>query len=158
MIGEWGYDPEGTRAAEYYGLTIDLLDEYAESWAFWVWKEDSQDSWGLHDRDPLTGAWSEREALVRALSRPRPERIAGWPRHFGFDPESGVLEVRFRGEDSVTAPNEVYLPERTPGGFTVRCDGVPVTGATRDPATGLVEVDCSGEGEHTLLVEGLGGV
>ena len=57
----------------------------------------------------------------------------------------------------MAAPNEIYLPERTTS-FTASCDGTPVAGLTRDPATGLVEIDCGGEGEHTLLVEGLDGV
>lgn len=157
VIGEWGYDPRGIRAEDYYRLSVELMDEYAESWAFWVWKEDSQDSWGVHDYDEATHTWSERPLVVRALSRPRPERIAGWPRRFGFDAERGVFEMQFRGEASVTAPNLVYLPERAPSTFRVSCDGVE-RAATRAPATGLVEIDCGGEGEHVLRIEGLEGV
>jgi endoglycosylceramidase len=158
VIGEWGYDPRGTRAEDYFRLSVELMDEYGQSWAFWVWKEDSQGSWGLHDHDRDAGTWSERELLVRSLSRPRPERIAGWPRRFGFDAEAGVLEVRFRGEAEVTAPHEVYLPERAPTTFRVTCDGAPVPGLRREASTGLVAVPCNGEGEHVLRVEGLEGL
>jgi endoglycosylceramidase len=158
LIGEWGYDPRGIRAEEYYRLSVELMDEYGESWAFWVWKEDSQGSWGVHDFDRDGGVWRERALLVRSLSRPRPERIAGWPRRFGFDAEAGVLEVRFRGEAAVTAPNEVYLPERAPAAVRVTCDGVAIAGLRRDTRTGLLAVPCGGVGEHVLRVEGLTGL
>jgi hypothetical protein len=155
LIGEWGYDPNGIRAEEYLVWNAELADEYAESWAFWVWKERSQGQWGMHDYDEATDTWTERPLLVRALSRPRPERIAGWPRRFGFDVATGVLEVRFRGEDAVTAPSQLYLPERAPATFRVRCDDAELTGLSRDPASGLVEVPCNGDGEHVIRVEGL---
>jgi endoglycosylceramidase len=158
LIGEWGYDPNGIRAEEYLAYNVELMDEHAESWAFWVWKERSQGSWGLHDYDAATDTWSERPLVVRALSRPRPERIAGWPRCFRFDAATGVLEVRFRGEAGVTAPSEIYLPERAPGTFRALCDGVEASGLARDAATGLVSVPCNGEGEHLIRVEGLEGL
>lgn len=158
VIGEWGYDPNGIRAEEYLLFNVELMDEYAESWAFWVWKERSQGSWGLHDYDAETGAWTERPLLVRMLSRPRPERIAGWPRRFGFDAAAGVLEIRFRGEDGIVAPTTIYLPERAPASFRVTCDGAEVPGLVRDGATGLVDVPCNGDGEHVIRIEGLAGL
>ena len=156
LLGEWGYDPDGIRADEYYAMQVELMDEYVESWALWVWKERSQDSWGVHDFDAATGAWTERPRVVNAISRPRPERIAGWPRRFGF--EGGVLEVRFEGEAGLTAPSQIYLPERAPSTFEVRCDGTLASGLARDPATGLLSIPCNGEGEHTIEVRGLDGL
>ena len=158
LIGEWGYDPNGIRAEEYFTTQVELMDEYAESWALWVWKEESQGSWGVHDHDETTGAWSERRAIVDAISRPRPERIAGWPRRFGFDAARGVLEVRYRGDSDVVAPTVVYLPERAPTDLVFECDGATLVAATRDAATGLVEVPCAGEGEHVVRVLGLDGL
>jgi hypothetical protein len=157
VIGEWGYDPNGIRAEEYFTWQVELMDEHAESWALWVWKERSQGSWGVHDYDATTDTWTERPIVVNAISRPRAERIAGWPRRFGFDATTGVLEVRFRGEDAVTAPSEIYLPERSPRSFEITCDGAVVS-AERDPATGLLEVACNGDGEHTIEVSGLEGL
>ena len=157
LIGEWGYDPNGIRAEEYFTIQVELMDEHAESWALWVWKEQSQGSWGVHDYDATTGAWTERALVVNAISRPRPERIAGWPRRFGFDAATGVLEVRFRGEAAIDAPSVIYLPERASGAFEVTCDGAAVS-ASRDAATGLVEVPCNGDGEHTIEVRGLDGL
>jgi hypothetical protein len=157
VIGEWGYDPAGTRADEYYALEVDLMDEHAESWALWVWKEQSQGSWGVHAYDATTDTWSEREVVVRAITRPRPERIAGWPRHFGFDAARGVLEVRYRGESDVVSPTLVYLPLAA-SSFAVSCDGTAIEGLARDASTGLVAIPCAGPGEHTVLVTGLDGL
>ncbi len=158
VIGEWGYDPNGIRAEEYFTLTVELMDEYAESWALWVWKEDSQGSWGVHDIDTATGAWSERSVVVNAISRPRPERIAGWPHRFAFDAASGVLEIRYRGEAAIDAPTLVYLPERAPSSFVVECDGVTLPGIVRAERTGLVEIPCVGDNEHIVRVRGLEGL
>jgi predicted lipoprotein len=49
------------------------------------------------------------------------------------------------------------LPERSPRSFEITCDGAVVS-AERDPATGLLEVACNGDGEHTIEVSGLEGL
>ena len=51
----------------------------------------------------------------------------------------------FWDEDEV---HEVYIPEAAATTFTARCDGTPLT-ATRDAASGLVELPCEG----VLIVE-----
>jgi hypothetical protein len=85
--GDWGYDPNGVRAEEYVVYDAEPTDEHAAPWTFWVWKERAQGSRVLHDGDAATDSWSDRPTVVRARSRPRPERIAGrgasaWPRRW----------------------------------------------------------------------------
>jgi endoglycosylceramidase len=154
FVGEWGYDPAGIRAEDYYTTQVDLFDEYGESWAYWVWKEQSQGSWGLHDYDAVTDTWSERPMVRRALSRPRAERIAGWPRAMRYDPVARRFELRFDGDAAITAPTELYVPEPADfaASFAITCDGAAVD-APRDAATGLVAVSCAGAGLHTLVLE-----
>ncbi|MCS6856835.1 MAG: cellulase family glycosylhydrolase [Sandaracinaceae bacterium] len=159
LIGEWGYDPRGIRAEDYYRMQVELMDEYAESWALWLWKEQSQGRWGVHDYDDATGRWRERPLVVRAITRPRPERIAGWPRRFGWNASEKSLEIRFRGEASIRAPTTIYLPERALPGYRVFCDGREIIPSpSRDPRTGLIAVECNGDGEHVIRVEGIEGV
>lgn len=154
FVGEWGYDPSGTRAEDYYATQVDLFDEHGESWAYWVWKEQSQGSWGLHSFDAATGAWTERPMVRRALSRPRAERVAGWPRFMRYDPVARRFELRFDGDPALTAPTELYVPEPADfaSSFALSCDGVAVD-APREASTGLVAVSCPGAGSHTLVLE-----
>jgi endoglycosylceramidase len=154
LVTEWGYDPNGIRTDDYVAAQGDLQDEYGESAALWLWKERSQGAWGLFDYDAASGRWSERASFRRALARVYPEAIAGWPRTWQYDRARKRLELAYEGSATVTAPTVVYVPaaEDFSPRFTVTCDGRAVMSA-RDPATGRVEVGCSGPGEHTVVVQ-----
>jgi hypothetical protein len=129
------------------------MDEFGESAAFWVWKEESQGGWGLFDHDASTGQWTERAAVRRALTRVMPEAIAGWPEGWSYDRAARAFALRYQGDARVTAANRIYVPapEDFAQDFAVQCDGAAVTVA-RDPATGLIDVPCNGAGEHTVTV------
>jgi endoglycosylceramidase len=145
FIGEFGIGPEQTNYELYLRYQYELQDEYLASSAFWLWKEDSQGRWGLYDHDQATG-WSERPAMVAAVSRPYAERIAGTPVAMSWTPESSVLEVTYA--DAVEAPSVVFVPER----FSVAgvsCDGAPVEAALDQR---WLSIPCPGSGEHTLRV------
>ena len=154
FIGEWGYGPEAVRAEDYYATQVSLFEEYGESWAVWLWKEQSQGSWGVHDYDADTDTWTERPMIRRMISRPRAERIAGWPRTMRYDESTRRFELRFDGNPTLTAPTELYIPEPADfaADFTITCDGADIP-ASREPATGLVPVTCGGAGLHTLVIE-----
>lgn len=151
LVGEFGMNPNGTRGLEYLELQTDLHDEFGASSAFWVWKEDSQGSWGMFDRSGEE--WVERPALRRVLSRPMPERIAGQPLWWRYDRVTRVLDIAFEGDSAVDAPSEVYVPssEDYASELVVTCDGREVA-VTRDSATGLVAVPCNGRGPHRVQV------
>ncbi len=151
LVGEFGFNPNGTRGIEYLELQTDLHDEFGASSAFWVWKEDSQGSWGMFDRSGEE--WVERPALRRVLSRPMPERIAGQPLWWRYDRVTQVLDVAFEGDSSVDAPSEIYVPasEDYTADFVVSCDGRALE-VTRDVGSGLVPVACHGHGPHRIRV------
>ena len=44
---------------------------------------------------------------------------------------------------ATTAPHLVYIPERFAASAAVTCDGATIA-VTREPATGLIEVPCTG--------------
>lgn len=153
VITEFGYDPNGVRAEEYLNLQLDLHAEYGAGDALWLWKEESQGRWGLHDYDDETGEWTERPATRRIFSRPKPEAIAGQPQTWRYDPATQTMELWYVGDDAVTAPTILYVPapEDYTDDYTVSCDGVSVETA-RDPATGQVEVPCNGDGNHYVAL------
>ena len=119
----------------------------------WLWKEDSQGSWGLHDYDPATMRWTLRADMRRRLARVRPEAVAGLPTRYGYDRAARRFTLEYTGSAAVTAPTRVYVPsaEDFAATYAVTCDGRTVT-VTRDMATGVVEVPCAGVGAHTVTV------
>lgn len=145
FIGEFGYDPEGIRAADYYRFQLDLQDEHTASSAVWLWKEQSQDRWGFFDETD-DGGWAVRDAMVALFDRPYPERIAGWPEGWRWDAETGDFTLRYVGQEAVDAPTLLHLPT---GDWTITCDGDPVS-MSRD-ALGRVEVPCVGVGAHEVV-------
>jgi endoglycosylceramidase len=143
FIGEYGVGPGGGQNDLWMETEAVLHDRYLASDAFWVWKEQSQGSWGLFDHDDTTGAWTERPQVVGWVSRLHAARIGGDPTAVDYDPTAQTLHVELAPGSATDAPTLVYVPERLAGGYQVRCDGAGVA-APRDPATGLVSVACGG--------------
>jgi endoglycosylceramidase len=135
LIGEYGIGPEQPNADLWMGVQQTLHDRYFASDAFWVWKEESQGSWGVFD---LAGdVWTERPQVVAWISRVHAARIAGTVVSNEYDYTTGALRLEAHG---APAPHEIYVPER---GATFTCNDKAYA-ATRDAATGLVEVSCDG--------------
>jgi endoglycosylceramidase len=155
LVTEWGYGPIGVRAADYFAYQEDLQDEFGASAIFWLWKERSQGGWGLFDYEESTGAWTERAPMRAQLARVMPEAIAGWPTSWGYDRSARRFELRYAGDAMVTAPTRIYVPapEDFAAAFDVTCDGATVS-ATRDAATGTIDVACVGAGDHVVEVAG----
>lgn len=156
LVTEWGYDPRATRSADYHGFMQDLQAEYQASEMYWVWKERSQGSWGLHDYDAATDSWRERVEARRMLARVRPEAIAGDEVRWSWDAPTRRFELGFVARGDRAGPHRVYVPAAADfaAGYEVRCDGA-VVATTRDARTGVIEVACGGAGgAHTLTVEG----
>jgi endoglycosylceramidase len=145
VIGEYGTGPGSTNADEWMGNQALLHDRYLAGDAFWVWKEESQASWGVFDHDATTDTWTERPQVVAWLSRIHAARIAGDVVSNDFDPSTGALRLYTKHS---TGKHDIYIPERDATSFSMTCEGAALT-ATRDPTTGLVSVPCDG----VLLVD-----
>jgi endoglycosylceramidase len=153
VITEFGYDPKRPEFEDYLRFQLELQDEFQAGAYYWLWKEQSQDSWGLHDFDDATQTWVERDLVRRALSKVAPQRIAGFPVRYGFDRAARRFELVLVGDEAVSASTELYVPAATDfaATFQVTCDGTPVD-AVRDDATGVVPVRCGGAGQHTIVL------
>jgi len=149
---EWGFDPNATRADEYLTWQSELAAEYGASTFFWVWKEQSQGSWGCFDYDAAANSWTERGETKKALARVRAARVAGWPTAESFDRASGTFELSFTAHRSLKAPHQIAVAPLLGAPTSVTCDGADVP--FESPSAGLVEVSCGeGSGEHVLRVE-----
>lgn len=138
FIGEFGIGPSTTNAESWIDWQAELQDEYLASNAIWLWKEDSQGSWGLFDK--VGDTWVERPQVVRWLARLQPHRIAGTPVQVRYDAAAGTLSIDSSGTGG--RAHEIYVPVETAP--TITCNGMTVT-ATRDPGTGIIEVPCEGQ-------------
>ncbi|MCA9595391.1 MAG: cellulase family glycosylhydrolase [Myxococcales bacterium] len=149
VITEWGYDPNGIQAENYFRWQSELEEEYRASSFFWVWKEQSQGHWGCFDYD---GSFHQRESVKRALARVRPAAVAGWPKSFSYDASSGVMTLSFSGNPRVSAPHRIAVAPVLGTPISAECDGASVS--FTDAGSGVFEVGC-GKGssaEHQLVV------
>jgi endoglycosylceramidase len=155
VITEFGYGPDAIQADNYLRWQTELQDQYQASAFFWVWKEQSQGSWGIYSYDETSGQWSERDHVRQALSRVVPEAISGWPTRFGYDRETKRFELEFTGDPAITAPSRLYVPAAGDfaASFDLTCDG-QAAGSARDEKSGIVEVACGGAGTHTIVLTG----
>jgi hypothetical protein len=144
FIGEFGVGPTDDAQHNLWMQTQGQLhDRYFASNAYWVWKEQSQASWGLYDYDATTATWTERPLVVGWVSRVHVARIAGTPRTIESSASGDAIRVELEPGTAVDAPHLVYIPERYATSTQVQCDGTSVD-AARDPSTGLVAARCAG--------------
>ena len=151
MITEYGYAPTGIRSDEYLTWQSELHEEAMASSFFWLWKEESQGSWGCFDgSDEAT--WTPRPAMQKVLARVRPSAVSGWPKAYAFDRAKGAFTLTFTSDPTIDAPTLVAIAKVLGAPTAVTCDGATVT-ATPD-AHGTLSLDCGrGDGkEHTIAV------
>ena len=77
-----------------------------------------------------SGKWgkidgSEVTEFTNEIVRPYPQRIAGEPVAFGFEPETKIFTLTYHRVEGVSGPTEIFIPETRhyPGGFQVRVTG-----------------------------------
>jgi len=152
VITEFGYDPDRPEFSDYIAWQLELQDDVHASSYFWLWKEQSQDSWGIHDFDPETGGWKERPEVLSALARVAPERIPGFPVRYGYDRSARRFELTFDGEPAVDAQAVLRVPPALGAtNLSAACDGESVV-VTREEAHAAVRLRCGGAGRHTLVL------
>jgi hypothetical protein len=142
FIGEFGVGPTDDVQHNLWMQTqAQLHDRYFASDAFWVWKEQSQASWGVYDYDGTN--WTERPLVVGWVSRVHAARIAGTPKSLESSVTGDAIRLEIEPGSAVAAPHLIYIPERFAQSTTIRCNAVDIS-AARDAATGLVAVPCDG--------------
>jgi endoglycosylceramidase len=146
MITEFGIGPGAPNAALWMGVEAELHDRFLASDAFWLWKEESQASWGVYDHAtaPDGGVvWTERPEVVAWISRIHAARIAGTVVANEYDHTTGALRLEVAHGSTGSTAHAIYIPERSAGTFAITCDGAALV-APRDAVTGLVAVPCDG--------------
>lgn len=151
--GEWGMDPRTAEAAAFFPAVQQLCAERNIAQALWLWKENSQDSWGVFDAVDDGSAWAPRPEAVALLEVPYAMAVPGRFVEHTWDAESRTLRVVFDAQGG-EAPPLVYAP---PSAF----DGVPA--ATLNGAPIALQPEASSQralvpwpedaGRHVLVLE-----
>lgn len=154
VVGEWGTHPNSPEAESY----VRALQESAETWSSgqmqWLWKEDSQDSWGFYDFDDATDNWVVRDNAVRLFGRPYALAVPGTLLAQSFDPDNRLLAFSFESQGSEQAGPLLYLPEAWFDELpTIRVNG-NVVGYERDAMSQRVLLDWEAEaGRFDVVVQ-----
>jgi endoglycosylceramidase len=143
MVTEYGLGSQETYGPEWITNAQNDFDDVFASTTYWLWKDPSVGGWGLYDPQP-DGTFTERAALMNALSRPYAQAIGGDPIAMRFD--GTTLSVQLRGRGDVPARHDIFWNRGAP---TVSCDGREIAPATSDGLVYVVECG-GGGGEHTL--------
>jgi hypothetical protein len=130
FIGEWGTHPNDAWAESYFDAVNTMADARGIGRAFWLWKENSQGSWGLYDHDEGSGTWTPREAGIDRLAKPYAMAVPGRLLTQSWDPASGELRVTFAARGG-EAPPLVWLSESVRDGAVATIDGAAAA-LTRD--------------------------
>ena len=154
FVGEWGIRPDSPGSANYVRFMYELFDDQFASSTVWLWKENSQGSWGFFDFNRDTGTFTERASVVGAHARVYAAAIAGEPLTMAYVPETHSFTLTYTGRLDA-APSVIHLPESPhfPTDFEVTCNGRVLSGITRN-ADGNIEVLCPGPFERTVTVVG----
>lgn len=116
-IGEYGGNADHAGIVDYMTAQYDAAGAVAAGTMYWAY--DKSDGYALLDPDG-----NEKPALLGAVVRPYPERVAGVPIAYGFDAATSTFTTSYTPDRGVTAPTVIVVPARLyPNGYTVECDG-----------------------------------
>ncbi len=115
LIGEWGFDSTWDNAHQALYDTLAMADRATSGWSYWSL---DPGSWGIVDSE-----WNERES-ADILVRPYPQRVAGTPTEYGFDPTTRRFHLAFDDRAGVQGSTVIYLPaaRHYPEGWTLSSD------------------------------------
>ncbi len=152
--GEWGMDPRTEEAAAYFPVVLELSAQRGVHHALWLWKERSQDSWGVYTYDESDASWSQRPEAAALLRVPYAMAVPGRFVSHRWDAERRELRVEFEAQGGEAAPL-VYAPlDAFAGGYDASLNGEPVT-LDVDAASSRALVPWSGDsGAYVLVLTG----
>jgi endoglycosylceramidase len=105
QVGEFGlpWDAGGDPLG-YLQKILNAADEITSGWAYWAY---DPGNWA-----PIAGSDLHETPNANILVRAYPQRVAGRPIRYGYDPKTRVLDVTFVDQPGVSGATEIYLPAR----------------------------------------------
>ncbi len=115
LIGEFGVSPTWSGWDRFLDETLAMADRSSSGWAYW---SADPGGWGPSNPD------GTESPIAGRLVRVYPQRVAGRPIRYGYDPATRVFELVFAEREGVEGPTEIYVPARRfyPDGFELDVD------------------------------------
>ena len=138
LLGEWGFDPDWPNADLFMRELLDMGDRMMLGWTYWSY---DPGGWGIWERNE-EGEVVERDN-ANALVRPYPQRVAGIPRSFSYDPDARTFEFAFDPSPSATLPTQIYVQatRHYPDGWSLTgCDEANGCSSTWNTDTEILEI------------------
>lgn len=143
---------------EIVGRMAELADRHMVSWHYWHYGEWADPTTtgtggvqGMFTSD-LDRPGSLKQAKADLLIRTYPQAVAGTPRSFSFDPETGLFTLTFAADPAITSPTEIFVPvaRHYGGAYRVAVTGpAVVTSAPNQPVLTLAN---TGRGAVTVRI------
>jgi hypothetical protein len=141
FVSEFGNDPRYDSLI----LTNELREQekHVVGFAFWAWKENGGNTWGVYDASATESSGCIRPARERQLARVYPRASDDPELSFHYDSDSGAFTLEAKGR-SGQAPTLIYIPHQVTG--VVAAGGAVAGIVTNTDAGGgrLVSVSPSG--------------
>ncbi len=154
LLGEFGFTPKAAQYAATLNAIYTLTNANAVSTAQWVWKENSQDSWGFYDF--TNGQPTLRETAAAATAQAYPQAISGRLKTAAYDTATSTLTVDVVYKNT-GQPHQIFVPTAYgfKNGFTATCAGKEIQPTSTDDS-GWVTLKCGEkDGEsYTMTVTG----
>jgi len=116
-IGEYGGTATHAGITPYMDAVDDAVAAAGAGSMYWHYGKDG--AYGM-----LDAQGNEKPALLAALVRPFPERVAGDGVRWTFDDATAQFTLGFTARTAITAPTRISAPARVyPNGPTVECTG-----------------------------------
>ncbi len=148
LLGEFGASAEGLGHVDYLKDVVAMADSAGAGWTYWSY--DLGGGFGFLDAD------RNEKAQLEALVRVYPERIAGKPVSFAYEPATRAFELVFDEQAGVSGPTRIVLPavRLYPAGWDLAVSDPAGTWSASFDATAqrLTLVTSPGQARHTIRI------
>jgi len=103
LLGEFGVEFDTVNGFQHIVDVVEMVEHIGSGWAYWSL---DPGGFGFLDQD-----WNER-ANIDTLVRTYPQRIAGEPLYYDYNPETRFFWLAFNEKEGVQGATEIYIPAR----------------------------------------------
>ena len=104
LIGEFGLDNSMPKALDYLEAVMRMSEKTGSGWAYWDFGKGG--NWA-----PIRKDESEKP-MLDVLVRPYPQRTAGTPVSYGFNPEKQHFWLHWKADPGILDSTVIFIPKR----------------------------------------------
>jgi len=105
LVGEWGIQKGLENGPLFLRHVLDMYDRQMAGHTYWDYSPTGGYSFINPDR-------SEYITFTTAIVRVYPQRVAGVPQSFSYNPDTRVFTMEYISDPKATGPTEIYVPAK----------------------------------------------